>query len=135
MALGAKVAKPDKIVVSVTGDGGFMFAVQDLATAVQYGIGVVTIVFNNNAFGNVRRDQLQRFDGRLIGADLVNPDFVKLAEAFGVEPYRADTPLQLRASLESAIATGRPCLIEVPIETGSEASPWEFLHPQRPPPP
>ena len=61
-----------------------MFGVQELATAVQFNIGVVTLVFNNNAYGNVRRDQRERFDGRVVASDLVNPDFVKLAESFGV---------------------------------------------------
>ena len=80
-ALGAKVANPDRPVVAITGDGGFMFGVQELSTAVQFKIGVVTLVFNNNAYGNVRRDQRERFDGRVVASDLVNPDFVKLAES------------------------------------------------------
>ncbi|MBL4800377.1 MAG: hypothetical protein JKY45_00700, partial [Emcibacter sp.] len=83
-ALGVKVANPDKPVISITGDGGFMFGVQELATAVQYDIPVVTIVFNNSAFGNVRRDQQQSYDDNIMGANLTNPDFVKLAESFGV---------------------------------------------------
>jgi acetolactate synthase-1/2/3 large subunit len=78
-ALGVKVAHPGKPVVSITGDGGFLFGVQELATAVQYGIGLVTIVFNNEAYGNVRRDQETRYGNRLIGADLVNPEFLGLA--------------------------------------------------------
>ena len=81
-ALGAKVANPDKPVVAITGDGGFMFGVQELSTAAQFKIGVVTLIFNNNAYGNVRRDQRERFDGRVVASDLVNPDFVKLAESF-----------------------------------------------------
>ena len=91
-ALGAKVANPDKPVVAITGDGGFMFGVQELATAVQFNIGVVTLVFNNNAYGNVRRDQRERFDGRVVASDLVNPDFVKLAESFGVGAARVTSP-------------------------------------------
>ncbi len=79
-ALGVKVANPDVPVVSITGDGGFMFGVQELATAVQYNIGVIVLVFNNNAFGNVRRDQIELYDGRIVGSELRNPDFVKLAE-------------------------------------------------------
>jgi len=132
MALGVKIAKPDKPVVALTGDGGFMFGVQDLATAVQFGIGVITIVFNNNAFGNVRRDQQALFDGRLVGADLINPDFMKLAEAFGVARFRASTPAQLRTALGQALTETGPSLIEVPVERGSEVSPWKFLEP--PPP-
>jgi len=129
-ALGVKVAFPDKPVVSITGDGGFMFGVQELATAVKYGINLVTVVFNNNAYGNVRRDQMQAFDGRVIGSDLVNPDFVRLAESFGVEGRRATTPDELRRALEAALKADAPALIEVPVERGSEASPWEFLAPR-----
>ena len=129
-ALGVKVAFPDKAVVSITGDGGFMFGVQELATAVQYGINLVTIVFNNSAYGNVRRDQIQGFDGRVIGSELVNPDFVKLAESFGVQGRRATTPDELKQALEAALSADAPALIEVPVERGSEASPWEFLAPK-----
>src|SRR6202007_977556 len=82
-ALGAKVAHPDRPVVAIPGAGGFMFGVQELATAVQFNIGVVTLVFNNNAYGNVRRDQRERFDGRVVASDLVNPAFLKLRESFG----------------------------------------------------
>jgi acetolactate synthase-1/2/3 large subunit len=129
MALGAKVAFPDRPVVSITGDGGFMFAVQELATAVQYGIAVVILLFNNDAFGNVRRDQMTRYDGRLVGADLVNPDFLMLARAFGVDAVRVGSPEALGPALAHAFEAGSPTLIEIPIERGSEASPWEFIHP------
>jgi acetolactate synthase-1/2/3 large subunit len=130
MALGVKVAKPDKVVVSITGDGGFMFAMPELATAVQYGIGLITVVFNNSSFGNVRRDQKAYFDGRIVGADLVNPDFMKLADAFGVRAWRATTPAQLQATLEKAMTESGPTLIEVPIERGTEKSPWRFIEPR-----
>ncbi len=116
--------------VSVTGDGGFMFAATELATAVQYGLNVVTLVFNNNAYGNVRRDQIEGFDGRVIASDLVNPDFVKFAESFGVQGLRARTLHELRRALETALAANAPVLIEVPVETGSETSPWKFLTPR-----
>jgi acetolactate synthase-1/2/3 large subunit len=129
-ALGAKVAFPDRPVISVTGDGGFMFAMPELATAVQYGINLVTVVFNNSSYGNVRRDQVQGFDGRVIGSDLVNPDFVRLAESFGIAGHRARSPAELRRALEQALSAAAPVLIEVPIERGSEASPWEFLTPR-----
>jgi acetolactate synthase-1/2/3 large subunit len=126
-ALGVKVAAPEKVVVSVTGDGGFMYCMPELATAVKYNIGVITIVFNNHAFGNVRRDQLTQFDGRVIGADLVNPDFVKLADSFGVRPYRVRVPGELRSALSNAVDEDSPALIEVVGERGGEASPWEFI--------
>ncbi|WP_295848736.1 thiamine pyrophosphate-dependent enzyme [Tardiphaga sp.] len=131
-ALGAKVAFPDRPVVAITGDGGFMFAVQELATAVQYGIGVVTLLFNNNAYGNVRRDQLQAFDGRVVAADLVNPDFVRLAESFGVGAARVTSPDNFRPALEQALANGGPYLIVIEVPRDSETSPWAFIHPAKP---
>lgn len=131
-ALGAKVAQPDRPVVAITGDGGFMFAVQELATAVQFKIGVVTLVFNNNAYGNVRRDQLQVFDGRVTAADLVNPDFVKLAESFGVGAARVSSPAEFRPALEKALADGGPYLIAIDVPRDSEVSPWAFIHPKKP---
>jgi acetolactate synthase-1/2/3 large subunit len=131
-ALGAKVANPDRPVVAITGDGGFMFAVQELATAVKFNIGVVTLVFNNNAYGNVRRDQVQRFEGRVVASDLVNPDFVKLAESFGVAASRVTAPDHFRAHLEKALAHGGPYLIAIEVPKDSETTPWTFIHPARP---
>ncbi len=131
-ALGAKVANPDKPVVAITGDGGFMFGVQELATAVQFNIAVVTLVFNNNSYGNVRRDQIERFDGRVVASDLVNPDFVKLAESFGVGAARVTSPDGFRSALEKALAHGGPYLIDIEVPTGSEASPWPFIHTAKP---
>ncbi len=128
-ALGVKVANPDKAVISITGDGGFMFGVQDLATAACYGINVVTVLFNNSAYGNVLRDQQNLFEGRLIGSELKNPDFVKLAESFGVNAIRVSRPDDLECELERALALGAPALIEVRIERGTEVSPWPFLMP------
>lgn len=127
-ALGAKVAAPGKAVVSITGDGGFMFGVQELATANEYGIGLVTIVFNNQSYGNVLRDQQLQFGGRVIGSRFRNPDFIKLAESFAISARRVATPGELRVALEAALASDRPELIEVVVETGSESSPWRFIH-------
>ncbi|MBL4599385.1 MAG: hypothetical protein JKX93_10485, partial [Rhizobiaceae bacterium] len=129
-ALGVKVANPDKAVVSISGDGGFMFGVQELATAVQHKINVVAIVFNNNAYGNVLRDQQTAYDGRILGSELVNPDFVKLAESFGVTATRVDNAAALKTALATALDADEPRLIEVTIERGSETPPWPFLHPK-----
>jgi acetolactate synthase-1/2/3 large subunit len=131
-ALGAKVAHPDRPVVAITGDGGFMFGVQELSTAVQFKIGVVVLVFNNNSYGNVRRDQRERFDGRIVASDLVNPDFVKLAESFGVGATRVTSPDHFRAALEKALANGGPYLIDIEVPRDSEVSPWAFIHPAKP---
>ncbi len=126
-ALGVKFGNPDKVVVSITGDGGFMFGVQELATAAQYDIGLVTIIFNNNGYGNVRRSQEVNFEGRVIGSDLDNPDFMKLADAFGIAGYRVEGAEDFRAALKQAIEDDQAALIEVMVEPGSEAAPWPFI--------
>jgi acetolactate synthase I/II/III large subunit len=127
-ALGVKAAHSGKPVMSITGDGGFMFGVQELATAAQYGIGLITLLFNNSAYGNVMRDQRERFGNRLIGAALQNPDFMDLARAFGVKGYRVNSPEALAALLPLLLATSEPVLVEVDVPEGSEMSPWEFIH-------
>jgi len=129
-ALGVKAAHPDRPVISIAGDGGFMFGVQEMATAVQERIGLITILFNNNAYGNVLRDQRVGFSNRIIGAALHNPDFQALGRAFHCETFVASSPAELRAILERVIDTKEPVLIEVQLATGSETSPWEFIHPK-----
>ncbi|MGC1541397.1 MAG: thiamine pyrophosphate-dependent enzyme, partial [Xanthobacteraceae bacterium] len=125
-ALGAQHARPDVPVVAISGDGGFMFTANELATAMRHRIPLVTVVFNDGAFGNVRRIQQERFGNRLIGSDLANPDFVRFAESFGAEGLRATSPQDLRGALRRAIANrGGPTLIEVPV--GAMPSPWEFI--------
>jgi acetolactate synthase I/II/III large subunit len=128
-ALGVKVANPDKVVISINGDGGFMFGVQELASAVQAKINLITIVFNNRSFGNVLRDQQNLFHGHLIGEALVNPDFVRLAESFGAIGLRARSPAELKLTLERALQLNAPVVIEVPSEPGSDTSPWPFIRP------
>jgi len=117
-ALGAKVARPDVPVIAVTGDGGFMFGVQELATAVQHKIGVIIILFNNNLYGNVREMQENLYNNRVIATDLHNPDFVKLAQAFGAHAVRVDNYSGIRKAIREAKGKSLPTLIEVPIETG-----------------
>ena len=114
-ALGAKVAWPNRVVVSISGDGGFMFNVQELATAAMHRINVVAIVFNDNAFGNVMRSQIAQFDGRVVGSELENPDFVKLGQAFGVRSVRVREPEELTAAIIEANGIDAPSLIEVPV--------------------
>jgi acetolactate synthase I/II/III large subunit len=128
--LGVKVGNPDKCVVSITGDGGFMFGIQELTTAVEHRINLVTVLFNNQSYGNVLRDQQRMFDGREVTARLLTPDFSKVADAFGTRYFNAATPAALRKALEQAFAADAPCLVEVPLAPGSETSPWEFLTPQ-----
>ncbi len=128
-ALGGKSGTPGRAVVSITGDGGFLFGVQDLATAAAYNLGVVTVLFDNGAYGNVLRDQTRVFGGRVIGAELKNPDFLRLAESFGVHAERARTPDELQRAIPQAIDRDAPALIVVPVDPATEVSPWEFLMP------
>jgi len=124
-ALGAKVANPDRVVVAITGDGGFMFTATEMATAVRHRIPLVTVLFNDGAFGNVRRIQEERY-GRQIASDLANPDFVKFAESFDAMAMRASSPSDLGQALRRAFAyRDGPTLIEVPV--GALPSPWEFI--------
>ena len=124
-ALGAKVADPSRAVVSITGDGGFGWCLSELSTARKYGIGTVTVVFNDGAFGNVRRIQREQFDGRFIASDLTNPDFVALAESFGITAMRVTEPDALEAALTDAFAANEPMLIEVPVAEMPSA--WHLL--------
>ncbi|WP_332753986.1 thiamine pyrophosphate-dependent enzyme [Sphingomonas sp. LB2R24] len=124
-ALGAKVACPEKAVVSVSGDGGFMFNVQELATAVQHGIGVVAIVFDDGAFGNVRRLQQQQF-GHTIVSDLRNPDFVALARSFGMAAVKVEDARGLESAVRDGLKSGAPLLIHVPV--GAMPDPWKFIN-------
>ena len=124
-ALGAKVAAPDRPVLSVTGDGGFLFGATELATAVKHGINTVTVVFNDGAFGNVKRMQKERYGGRVIASELHNPDFVDFAQAFGALGLRAHTPDELRATLAAAFDAAAPVLIDVPV--GEMPAPWSMM--------
>jgi acetolactate synthase-1/2/3 large subunit len=124
-ALGAQVGAPRRRVVAVAGDGGFMYQVQELATAALHGINAIALVFNDGAFGNVRRMQQQLYHGHVIASELRNPDFMKLAEAFGVRGWRADGPERLREALAAALREDAPGLIEVPV--GEMPSPWALI--------
>jgi len=124
-SLGAKVAHPDRPVVSINGDGGFGFCLNELATMALHEIAAIAIVFTDDAFGNVRRIQQEQFGGRTIASDLLNPDFLKLAEAFGVVGRHADTPETLRIAVEESVRADEPTLIAVPI--GQVPNPWTVL--------
>jgi acetolactate synthase-1/2/3 large subunit len=125
-SLGVKVGAPDKVVVSVNGDGGFGFALNELATQARHNIASITIVFNDSAYGNVRRIQTDQFNGRTIASDLLNPDYGKLADAFGIAGRRATTPAALATQLHEAIRANEPTLIEVPVEAMPD--PWKVLN-------
>jgi acetolactate synthase-1/2/3 large subunit len=126
-ALGAQVGNPERPVVAIAGDGGYLYQIAELATQRQHSLNVVSIVFNDGAFGNVKRTQELVFGGRLIASDLVNPDFVALARAFGIAAERVREPAQLEAALRSALAGRCPALIEV--EVGPMSNVWPVIGP------
>lgn len=124
-SLGAKIARPDTPVVSISGDGGFLFTAMEMATAAQHGIGVVAVVFSDGAYGNVRRIQQQAFNNRTIASDLRNPDFVKLGESFGLDAVRVKSPDELKTAIVHGIAKGGPTLIDCPV--GQLPDPWPLV--------
>jgi acetolactate synthase-1/2/3 large subunit len=125
-ALGVMAGNMDKKVVQVSGDGGIMFNIQELCTAVQYQLPLVTIIFNDNRYTNVQRQQKEWFDGRVTCSDLHNPDFVKLADSFGATGFSASDPESLRTALREAFAEKGPCIIEVKVDQFFPP-PWPFL--------
>ena len=124
-ALGAKISRPDRPVVSICGDGGFGWNQQELATARQFDIATVTTVFNDRAFGNVKRTQNVRFEGRQLGTQLTNPDYLELASSYGIAGRRVTEPDEYRKVLEEAIDADEPTLIEVPV--GEMPSAWHLI--------
>ena len=113
-ALGAQVGRPDRKVVALCGDGGFMYSPQELSSALRHGINAVAVVFNNGAFGASEWDQTHRYGGNFIGTDLHNPDFVRLAESFGAVGMRTE-PEGFAELLEVALNTDAPVLLEVVV--------------------
>jgi len=125
-ALGVQDARRDVPVLSITGDGGFLYTATEMASAVRHKIPLVTVVFNNNAYGNVKLIQQEWYGGRTIASDLTNPDFVKFAESFGAAAERVETPAELRAALRRGFKRrGGPTLIDMPVQ--AMPSPWEFI--------
>ncbi|MEM6744837.1 MAG: thiamine pyrophosphate-dependent enzyme [Pseudomonadota bacterium] len=126
-SLGAKAALPGTPVVSIQGDGGFMYGSNEIATAVHHGINAVAVVYDDGAYGNVKRIQQQRFGhNRTIVSDLTNPDFVAYARSFGALGLEAEDGPGLQQALEEALAAETPAVIRVPVPTPM-SSPWPFL--------
>ncbi|WP_325706838.1 thiamine pyrophosphate-dependent enzyme [Pseudorhodoplanes sp.] len=125
-ALGVQDARRDVPVLSISGDGGFLYTASELASAVRHKIPLVTVVFNNNSYGNVKLIQQEWYGGRTIASDLTNPDFVKFAESFGAAAERVESPAELRAALRRGFKRrGGPTLIDMPV--GPMPSPWDFI--------
>jgi acetolactate synthase-1/2/3 large subunit len=130
VALGARIGSGGRPVVAVSGDGGFLFNVQELATAVQHKIPVVVVLMNDFAYGNVRRSQVDDFGNRVLGSDLQNPDFRKLVESFGARYHSATTPEDLGLAVREALRSDWVSVVEV--QCGPMPSPWPILRQQYP---
>ena len=133
-AIGAKVAKPDTPVVSVSGDGGFMYNVQELSTAVKYGINIIGVIFNDGYYGNVRRD-LELDWGGDYETSFVNPDFAKMAETYGAKGITVEDATKVDEAIEEAIAANKPTLIDVNMVDTNKVprpfagrAPWTLPH-------
>ncbi len=122
-AIGAKVARPDRPVVVLCGDGGFLFNCQELAAAVQSKVPLVVLVFNDSAYGVLRPQQEVRYGGAH-AVDLVNPDFMALAGAFGVDGCRVTSIEQLGPTVAKAIEADKTTVIELP-----GTLPWPIMDP------
>jgi acetolactate synthase I/II/III large subunit len=112
-ALAAKLARPERTVVSVSGDGGFMMTIQELETAVRHETPFVSVVMNNNMYGTIRMYQELWFPGRAYAMSLTNPDFAELAKQFGAHGERVEKTEEFAPALERALASGKPALVEV----------------------
>jgi acetolactate synthase-1/2/3 large subunit len=124
--IGVKAAVKDRPVVSISGDGGFMFTMPELATAVRFKLPIVFVVFNDDAYGNVKRIQNENFNGHTIASDLTNPDFVKLADSFGARAARVTTPADLTRAVTAGLSADMPTVIEVPV--GVMKTPFHFMN-------
>lgn len=124
-ALGAKVACPDKPVLAIAGDGGFMYQIGDLATAVQHQINVVVVVFDNGMYGNVKRIQEEQYGGRTIASDLTNPNFANIAREFGAAGVTAATADDLEREISAGFKRKGPTVVHVPC--GVMPSPWDMI--------
>ena len=120
-AMGAKAGQPDRPAVCVTGDGGFQFNIQELGTCVQYGLDPIVLVFNDNAWGSTRQRQVGGFNSRFIGTDLKNPNFAKVAEAYGADGVQVGSLKELVPALESAVRSGTATVIEVATPQGFDS--------------
>nr|HYT25557.1 thiamine pyrophosphate-dependent enzyme [Actinomycetota bacterium] len=122
-AVAAKLHSPERPVLAFTGDGDFLMTGQELATAVQLGLPVVVVLVNNSMYGTIRMHQERAYPGRVVGTDLVNPDFAALARAFGAHGEAVTRTEELAPAFERAVASGRPAVLELRVGVESLAPP------------
>lgn len=114
-AVAAKIVHPERTVVCLAGDGDFMMTAQELATAVQYGANVIVLISNNGVYGTIRMHQDREYPGRVSGTELVNPDFVAFAAAFGCHAAKVERTEDFPAAFEAARQSNRPAVLELSV--------------------
>jgi acetolactate synthase I/II/III large subunit len=112
-AVGAKIAFPDRMVVSMVGDGGFLMTGQEIATAFHHGVAPIVLVFNNQMYGTIRMHQERAYPGRVSGTGLTNPDFAKFADAFGGHGEVVSDTADFAPAFRRAVDSGKPAVIEL----------------------
>jgi acetolactate synthase-1/2/3 large subunit len=115
-AIAAKLAHPTRPVVNVQGDGDFMMTGQELATAVQYGLPIVTLIANNGMYGTIRMHQEREYPNRIVGTTLLNPDFAAYARSFGAEGYTIEATADFAPAFRQALASSKPAIIELKLD-------------------
>jgi acetolactate synthase-1/2/3 large subunit len=123
-ALTAKVLDPTRPAICIAGDGDFMMSAAELATAVQYGLDVVVLVVNNGMFGTIRMHQERLYPGRVVGTDLVNPDFAEFARSFGCHAETVERTADVEAAFERSVGSGKPAVIDLRVDQ-------EAIHPRQ----
>jgi acetolactate synthase-1/2/3 large subunit len=118
-AVAAKLVSPERTVICFAGDGDFLMSGQELATAMQYELPIIVLVVNNGMYGTIRMHQERHYPGRVVGTDLVNPDFAAYARAFGAHGATVTETSQFAGAFEAALAAGTSALIE--LRTDPEA--------------
>lgn len=115
-AIAAKLVHRERIALCFTGDGDFVMSSPEFATAVQYGLPILVLLVNNGMYATIRMHQERQFPGRVIGTELVNPDFAALAEAYGGYGERVGRTTDFEAAFERALGSGKPALLELPVD-------------------
>jgi acetolactate synthase-1/2/3 large subunit len=123
LALGAKVACPDRQVVNVIGDGSFMMILPEMLTAVENRIVTLSVIMHNDIYANVKYKQHTLYQSRYIGVDHPYPNFAEVARCFGVWGERVEEAQDLRPTLERALASGRPAVVDVIIDPADQIPP------------
>ncbi|RTL62663.1 MAG: thiamine pyrophosphate-binding protein [Hyphomicrobiales bacterium] len=115
-AIAAQLAFPTRTVVNVQGDGDFMMTSQELATVMQYGLPIITIIANNGTFGTIRMHQEREYPGRVVGTTLMNPDFAAMAKSFGIEGITITRTADFAPAFEKALAARKAVLFDVKLD-------------------